>query len=479
MTGRTRDREVEIPRLEDYGISRTTGFLPSGAEGPPLQRLPGAYFEAWEALLDSLQGQLLAGQLRRRVRQLPELAASEATLGSGARTWQRAYLVLSFLAQAYVWGKNEAPCEVLPRAVAVPLVAVCRRLRLPPIVSYAAVELYNYRALDTAPLTLANLSVMHTFSGGMDEAWFFIVSVAIEARGAAALVAVVDALAAVRDDSHAALEDALASLQASVAALTALLVRMYDKNDPYVFFNRVRPYMNGWQHAEDLPNGVLFEGVLADAGANTNIPNGRVTPEGTYGKYAGASAGQSALIHVLDVALGIVHLPTANQPTSPSSASTPSKPVNFILEMRNYMPGQHSDFIDAVANSYSIRDYIESLPPNKPSSIKATTFFNNCVQEMKKFRSEHIKMVSVYIVSQANKRKDVGNAGVSAEVQSERLQNGLLARGTGGTNLIPFLKQARNETGDATISTTTTTTSANKTVTNRTNSSSSSSSTDV
>ncbi|KAI8614079.1 Indoleamine 2,3-dioxygenase, partial [Chytriomyces sp. MP71] len=112
--------------------------------------------------------------------------------------------------------------------------------------------------------------------------------------------------------------------------------------------------------------------------------------------------------------------------------------------MRNYMPGSHRRFIEAVTDSYSIKDYIESLPRRSSGASELTSLFNRCVEGMKSFRNTHIQMVSVYIVSQANKRKDVGNAGIPAQVQTERLQNGLLARGTGGTNLIPFLKQSRD-----------------------------------
>jgi indoleamine 2,3-dioxygenase len=223
--------------------------------------------------------------------------------------------------------------------------------------------------------------------------------------------------------------------------------------------------MNGWEKSDDLPNGVLYEGVLS---AKNGVPNGLKTDIGVYGKYAGGSAGQSSLIHVLDAALDIVH--------APMRGSDPTKMINFIHEMRNYMPGPHRKFVYAVADSYSIRgvwflsscifviyvclegslfnvdtEYVENLSPKTEGTSDLVALFNKCVEGMKAFRNTHIQMVSVYIVSQANKRKDVGNAGIPAEVQTERLQNGLLARGTGGTNLIPFLKQSRDETVAAVI----------------------------
>lgn len=50
--------------LSEYDISTTTGFLPTTA---PLRRLPDAYFEPWEDMMDDFNGLLLAGKLREKV----------------------------------------------------------------------------------------------------------------------------------------------------------------------------------------------------------------------------------------------------------------------------------------------------------------------------------------------------------------------------------------------------------------------------
>jgi indoleamine 2,3-dioxygenase len=69
--------------------------------------------QPWELVLDDLQRLLLAGRLRERVRALPLLEVSHLKT---LREWQRAYLVLSFIGQAYVWGKNE-PAEEVTRSL--------------------------------------------------------------------------------------------------------------------------------------------------------------------------------------------------------------------------------------------------------------------------------------------------------------------------------------------------------------------------
>ena len=55
---------LSVSRLEDYDISPVTGFLPPT---PPLKRLPNAYYEPWEEIVDDLSGLLKAERLRERV----------------------------------------------------------------------------------------------------------------------------------------------------------------------------------------------------------------------------------------------------------------------------------------------------------------------------------------------------------------------------------------------------------------------------
>ena len=53
-----------IPRLEDYGLSPDTGFMP---EEHPLERLEDTYYAPWERIMDRFNGLLLAGRLREAV----------------------------------------------------------------------------------------------------------------------------------------------------------------------------------------------------------------------------------------------------------------------------------------------------------------------------------------------------------------------------------------------------------------------------
>ena len=64
---------------------------------------------------------------------------------------------------------------------------------------------------------------------------------------------------------------------------------------------------------------------------------------------------------------------------------------------------------------------------------------------MKLFRDKHIQIVTRYVVLQAKKTEKMGS---SSTLRSGLARKKKEERGTGGTSLLPFLKQCRDETGD-------------------------------
>ncbi|KAI9208574.1 Indoleamine 2,3-dioxygenase [Polychytrium aggregatum] len=462
------------PRLEDYLIDAVYGFLP--VNPPPLRRLP-EYFEPWELLLDDISALLLVGALRTRIEKLPVMDTSKL---SNLRETQRAYLVLSYLAHGYVWQDKTNVAQILPKNIAVPWNEVSTNLGHKPVLSYAAVELYNYKLLDPeGPCDLSNMATLHTFTGGTDESWFFLVSLGMEAVGAHALPAIVAAQSAIARHDLPVLSQSLSTIADAIKKMEDVLVRMYEKNDPHIFYYRIRPFVAGWEGSDDLPKGLFYEGIPDENGSWS-------TADGSYRKYAGGSAGQSALIHSIDAALGIEHFPTRNRAlmnissaTNSPSASNPAlhgspavpKPAagtaeaadaprkNVMLEMRNYMPGPHRAFVEAIASGPSIKEFVRTLSdvvkcqPTETSEQmrQVCAEFNVCVDALKSFRDSHMKMVALYIVSQSRKRTQTQTDANSPDSRSRQIPNSLAARGTGGTNLIPFLKQSRQETVDVRV----------------------------
>ena len=93
-----------VDSLSQYRISKN-GFLPAE---PPLSRLPHHHYQPWEYIIEELPFLVEKQLIRAKVDQLPVL---ETTYLSSEAEWQRAYSILSVIAQGYIWTGPE-PSEV-------------------------------------------------------------------------------------------------------------------------------------------------------------------------------------------------------------------------------------------------------------------------------------------------------------------------------------------------------------------------------
>src|SRR5262249_9386423 len=150
---------------------------------------------------------LAAGRVAWAVDHLPRL--DPAPLRPAER--RRAMALLSFLAHAYLVEIDDRPRpRTLPAAVAAPWHALAEPLGRPPVLSYASYALHSCTRLDPAgPIAAGNLALEQNFLGGLDEEWFVVVHVAIEARAAPAIAALGRAVVAAGTDDAAALADGL------------------------------------------------------------------------------------------------------------------------------------------------------------------------------------------------------------------------------------------------------------------------------
>lgn len=323
--------------------------------------------------------------------------------------------------------------------------------------------LWNFKPIfvnDT--LNLDNLSTLVTFTGSTDEQWFYLVSVAMEAKGGPTIPLMLDAIEAARRDDAETVAKHLRAFAEIIDEIGTLLVRMYENCDPHVFYHRIRPFLAGSKNMRDagLPHGVLYD-------------DGTKHPE--WKQYGGGSNAQSSMIQFFDTVLGIEHRPTGQKggvETSESEAEPGAAPKprhNFIHEMRQYMPGPHKRFLQAVESVANIREFVEDHRTN----TQLTIAYDACLAMLRSLRDKHIQMVSRYIIVKSRESRSVSrNRGpTSPDIPSrgtgiasikyersgrsdnreEKATTKKKMRGTGGTALIPFLKQARDETGEPAI----------------------------
>ena len=113
---------------------------------------------------------------------------------------------------------------------------------MPPVATYAGTVLWNFKPIFLSDaLVLDNLSTLTTFTGSLDEQWFFLVSTAIEAKGGPTIAIMLKAIEAARADDIETVIKCLQSFAQTLDELGSLLLRMYESCDPHIFYHRIRP----------------------------------------------------------------------------------------------------------------------------------------------------------------------------------------------------------------------------------------------
>ena len=194
--------------------------------------------------------------------------------------------------------------------IARPILEVASHLEIPPCVTYAASCLWNWtvRARGSDDITNPdNLSVVISLTGTKDEEWFFMISAAIEAKGAAMIRLMLEAIDVVyaAKDSDQLVTDYLYEFSNRLEDIRHCLVRMGEKCIPDVFFNQLRPLLAGSKNMAycGLPNGVFYQ-----------LGGGH----GDWRQYYGGSNGQSSLIQTFDIFLGVEHSATGGMTSAAS-----------------------------------------------------------------------------------------------------------------------------------------------------------------
>ena len=224
--------------LSDYEISPEQGFLPKD----PLSHLPDS--PTLNDLGHELPKLLSARTVRRFIDEQHQL------LPSIPPTWRTedyraAMRILSFAGHAYVWEVPDQPVATLPPQLAKPWHEVAQRLGRPPVLSYASYALDNWRRLDqTQPIQLDNIVLLQNFLGGLDEEWFVVVHIQIEREAGSGLAGLLRAMNGAAEDKEDEVLLGLKSLALAQTAMRDTLLRMKERCDPYVYYNRVRPYIH-------------------------------------------------------------------------------------------------------------------------------------------------------------------------------------------------------------------------------------------
>jgi len=238
--------------------------------------------------------------------------------------------------------------------------------------------------------------MIQKFAGGTDEAWFVLIHVAIEAQAGKALALFGPLIEAAQAGD---VEEARSLLERIVAiweGINAIFHRMPEQCDPYMYFQRVRPYIHGWKDNPALGEGVIYEGVARYMGR----------PQA----FRGQTGSQSSIVPAMDALLGVGH------------AADPLRA--YLDELHIYRPPAHRRFIDDVRATSGVRAFV-----SRAADRGLTEAYNGAIQAVADFRSLHLEYAASYIHKQNH-----GSAGNDTDV------------GTGGTPFMRYLKKHRDET---------------------------------
>ena len=303
---------------------------------------------------------------------------------------ERAMLLYSYIGHGYIWGGTSIE-KVIPKNISKTWYKISQKLDRPPILSYASYALNNWKLQDVnKPFDLENIRILQNFLGGMDEDWFIMIHIAIE-HEAKEILNNLKTYYLDKNEDQSYLENALVSIK----KINQIMNRMPEKCDPFIYYNRVRPYIFGWKNNPATPNGVIYEGVEEYGG----------TPQ----LFRGETGAQSSIVPALDALLGVTH---SNDPLK-----------EYLDEMRLYMPKEHRNLLN------DLDQWSDNNRRNSVREDSSVVLSDKIIKEVHAFRNKHLEYARIYI-----------------HEQSLSNQNNSNVVGTGGTPFMKYLDKHLQET---------------------------------
>ena len=374
--------------LAEFDVYPDHGFLPKPDPIPLLRKFGGLLppYDIWEDLAQNLPKFLPTGKIRLLIYELPVVDTAPLQ----GRQNDLAMLYLSFLGHAFKWTPFEEPAAKFSKGLAVPWYNVSKKLGRPPVLSYASYALFNWHRINlVGPIEMGNIAIHQNFLGGLDEDWFILIHIDIEAKAGPAIVAGVEVHKNKTVNNLEATTRNLSTIAEAVEKMYKTLLRMPEGCDEYIYYNRVRPYIHGFTE-----HPVIYEGVEEYGGK----------PQYFFGE----TGAQSSIIPFLDAVLGLGH-------------DENDKFDQYLLKMRDYMPPKHRKLIELFETLPSLHEYVLNNYHKYPRIRDA---YNECINWVIIFLEKHLEYAARYIHKQHQ-----------ANIHNPT------AVGTGGTPFMEYLKK--------------------------------------
>ncbi|KAF2000863.1 hypothetical protein P154DRAFT_563028 [Amniculicola lignicola CBS 123094] len=397
------------PRPDDtsmpaFMVSTTRGFLP---RQNPVVELPSE-FMALESLLRRMPIKTLSGEPGLLasfefgdtvIKELPDLTAEIEKYRDDLVIMNALYRDYSFLASAYLL----EPCherflkgepyglgrQSLPRSIALPIVKVAEIAGFKPFMEYAgSYALFNYRLEDPEKgLDYDNLRLIRAFEQGLDptssEAGFVLVHIAMVKQSGALVDGTVEMLNGCMEKDRERFDEGLRTLVDGLKKVNAVMNSEYQTflslptcaNQGAAMWNKSKPqgyttfrtFIFGITSQSMFPNGVVYEGVSEEPMS-----------------FRGESGANDSMIPLCDNLLQI------QMPDTPLT--------NILRDFRQYRPGNHRDFLEAVrdgAEQSGVKEFALGDPVSAALYLRA-------LDEVRDFRWRHWCFTREYILKRTS-----------------------------------------------------------------------------
>jgi indoleamine 2,3-dioxygenase len=354
-------------------------------------------------------------------------------LHADLRSSQRAHMVLAWLVSFYVHSMppNTDGPAVVPKALAIPLMQISRHLGFAPVLTFADTVLWNWELVNPdLPLSIDNMRFVNLFSGTDDENAFYQSSARAELHGVE-ILRIIDNFTSLPNTtdltSISKIARDLTRLAGVIDDISNIIQSVRPICDPHTFYWDIRPWFEGSDAKGPTEPGWVYEGV--DMSEPLDL--------------SGPSAGQSSVMHALDIFLDVDHKLRQRRYPAPSPQNKRAD-HGFMERMRRYMPGKHQQYLTNLTDfPRSVRDVAQSTPALREP-------YDTAVTALKRLRDSHIRIACLYVVTMS-RHTPGARAGCPASAMIDRLHAARLAgngpvRGTGGNELSNLLKAGRDAT---------------------------------
>lgn len=366
-----------------------------------------------------------------------------------------------------------------------PLCHLAASLGCKPILNYFSTVLYNWTPIPSpctvpqldcldslaADAILSNVNVkeeariLEAVSGSIDERWFFYVAWLVD-RQSVDVVPLIKAIYGqladpTSTDKEAKMATHLEDLKRNIIEIQENMKRMLEACLPEVFHKRVRKSLNG---VKGNPTSFPRETILYGRQERTDIKSNKLQYENEFIfkdlGFFGPTGAQSPTFHALDVLLSIRH--DAHGQTVQGTTSTGTnghaaaaheerapQDQPYLREMRDYMIAPHRKFLQWMETWCThLRSYIVA----QAKATRLREAYNACIKEMERLRAIHFRFVTLYIINQVSKDRADDEHRVDEQVTDgqDQAEKGIV-RGTGGTDLVTFLKTTKADVAKSLI----------------------------